>query len=216
MKPRRPPTFRNTQFKPVANPVNHEDIAECQKCVADNPLAPPEDNMNVIDNTEFQFCQMCTKKQQYKGEGACWCCGRLADGEKVFSFNAEEAILVCNNCSQKKHNRNLPSYKFLKETVYTVKECPICNNPVIWHRGDGKVRPDTACIDHKHYKDLSPADQHNYGKKGKLRGVLCCNCNFTERKITKYNDCPLEWAKSLVKYLENPPMDGMNLQVSNP
>jgi len=42
---------------------------------------------------------------------------------------------------------------------------------------------------------------------GKLRGLLCNRCNSAEGYIRKHGRDPIDWAHSLVAYLERPPME---------
>ena len=182
----RPERFKHSEFKRVENPVSWLEIGICRKCKKETK----------IDCTSHHLCNKCGNQERYKGEGSCGACSRIADGITPFQECLEDAYrIVCQYCHSRKFKYNIPSFKFLKEKIYTIENCENegCNTQLDWN----SENKSNACIDHEHYKDLSEADKKKYGKKGKYRGALCQDCNLLEGRAPKEL---IPWAVGLDKY----------------
>ena len=83
--------------------------------------------------------------------------------------------------SLKKPRLKTKSYK-----VYSIKNCQICEVELV----NGKLGGNSRAIDHSHIS-------------GKVRGVLCANCNKAEGYISNITENPIMWADKLRHYLES-------------
>ena len=174
------PTFENTTFSLVDNPVKYEDIGICAKCKDERPINTPK----------YHFCNNCTTTEQYIGE-ACWCCGDIGGTNTAsIHYDLNESILVCGACNQAKNKYKLSSYSILKNQIKTRHKCDLCAIPIIH---DGLCSTTSANIDHDHKALI-------------VRGVLCSSCNKIEGYVKNLEN-PQEWVKKLGEYWENPPLD---------
>lgn len=221
IKANKPPMWENTKFPILAKPIpcttkKNPKKHPCEKCIKTKGDSKPK----AIENGERGLCSNCSRCEQFIGRGVCWSCGRAADGSILMQWTSEEeGIFSCGDCKQKVGKYKLPSYRFLKEHIRTVVKCHICKTAIAHGCGPRKgglpKNTRVAAIDHTHYKDLSWFGKRKYGKSGQLRGVICAQCN-TAQGLIKLLRCPLDWAKSLVKYLTNPPLEWANHQVVSP
>jgi len=183
----RPDTFVKAEEEGLVSPVKN------QVMVGDEALCHNCEELSIIETSTYQLCRSCRTKLQYHGE-ECFVCSRPAS-----LWDTNDGVYACINCANTKNKYNISSYSVLKYQIASQTNCMICDDAISYGR-DGKKGSmnGVGCIDHDH-------------KTGKIRGVLCGSCNMIEGHISKM-DCPEEWGRKLVNYLENPPLDIHGIQ----
>lgn len=184
---KRPPTFQDTQLSKASptTKVLARETGKCQVC----------QDWRRITNTTYQLCSTCVGHEQYRGK-TCWCCQEIGGTGVPISFDVNEGMLVCGPCYALKRKYKT-SFSILKNQIMTITACQICETKVE-HRNGGVQNPKSAAIDHDH-------------DTGKIRGVLCNNCNLMEGQIQRV-PCPEEWVQNLLNYLQNPPLTKPGIQ----
>ena len=183
----RPETFADTHLVeiPKSERVNVREVHECKSCGENRR----------ITNTTYQLCSTCVSHEQYRGK-QCWCCGTVGATGKAITFDLDESVMLCGACVMKK-SKYKTTAKVLKHQIMTITNCQLCGTEVE-HRNGGASNPKIACIDHDH-------------QTGKIRGVLCSPCNTAEGLLKKVESIET-WAKTLVSYRKNPPLDKPGIQ----
>jgi hypothetical protein len=166
------------------NGVWNSEKYECKKC----------GEMKIIRNPKYHLCTSCTKHEEFIGE-TCECCYRVSDGTygmtRIYTSSADEqktAELFCMNCYAKMLRFSIEKEQ-LRELM-EVENCQVCDIELM----PGKIGGNARCIDHDH-------------ETGKVRGVLCSNCNKVEGYINNMSEDPIAWIGKLQAYLEGPPSD---------
>jgi len=185
----RPQSFVKAEEAGVITKIPEEEqidwknpIAQCNGCHREGMK---------LKNIKYNLCANCVLKFQYYGE-SCSIGGTEPCEEAATYWDTTESRFVCEKCQKKKRTYKLTSYRIYETQIRTITECNICSATVSHNSLNGKNA--TACIDHDH-------------DTGRVRGVLCHTCNHTEGLIKKLGGCPKEWAKNLLSYLENPPLN---------
>lgn len=135
-------------------------------------------------------------------------CKRSRNGKNYYmSESTEERFRVCRLCGKTK---SLENYYFRKESNSYRTECKQCTKEKVrlrstgwspeeyerqWCIQEGKCAICGCTLNSSRYTKASADHDH---KTGKLRGILCCNCN-TAIGLMKENPYRLECA---IRYLE--------------
>jgi hypothetical protein len=180
--------YRNSKYSiiPEVERVPSKDANEgkthiCRRC----------NLMKKIRNTSYHFCENCLQKEEFIGE-ICYCCNYVADGTKIMKKSNQSYMtrsnvpsIFCQDCSQKMMRFRISKYHLAK--LLKVTNCEICDLNL--SLGKEAVNKDNAInIDHDH-------------KTGRVRGVLCPNCNKAEGYIRNISQDPNIWAEKLQTYL---------------
>ena len=179
---------------PKTQRVKQGDVAKCQFCY----------KYESIDNLIYQLCSGCRYELQFLGEVCsigvgvvgsepCSCYGRI-------TFDTDESRYVCGACRGTRKNHNIASYRIYESQIRTKTKCDICATSIFHNKKEGE-KMCSAKIDHDH-------------DTGVIRGVLCHNCNAAEGLVKKTPISLLNWAKTLVEYLESPPLSESWIQKS--
>jgi len=140
--------------------------------------------LRTINSTQYQLCSTCCSKLREYGEPcAVVGCSTVCDGTKSVFYHG--GVLVCESCRHclKKYNLTLEEYQNLRN----ITNCGVCGVTLDHQRSRGNRVG--ACIDHDH-------------DTGRVRGVLCQQCNTAEGYIKASGHDPVSWAQKLISYLE--------------
>lgn len=148
------------------------------------PVDPIIDGKKLCPKCQNTKATTCFNKQSKRKNGyQIWCndCGKLAKKKQYLLRGAELRLTARKSWLKRKYGLTLKSYELMEESQQG--KCAICERVPI--DGGNQFKKNFLCIDHDH-------------TTGKVRGLLCSECNFG---ISKFDD-NVKFLNNAIKYLK--------------